>query len=142
MCRFFGEYLLQTGTNFHLNEFTKLWQQALPGGDDKSATLTVGGRPETDRCVFRADLSQLKGIALVDTKDQTVKNFPEWKLPENIQDRLSVLFQMRSLWTLDDLEPFVTTCTTPKLNVNALLTKYARASTINKVKHFCAKHRK
>ena len=84
----------------------------------------------------------MQGIALMDTKEQTVKNFPEWKLPESVQDRLGVLFQVRSLWTLADLEPFVTSCTTPKLNVNALLTKYARASNINGVKHFCAKHRK
>ena len=55
VCRFFGEYLLQTGTTFHLEEFTKLWQKALPGGEDKT---TVDG--QSDRCLFRTDIAQLK----------------------------------------------------------------------------------
>ena len=84
----------------------------------------------------------MNGVALVDSKEGIVKNFPEWKLPDSIQERLEVLFKVRSLWTLNDLEPFVSACTTPKLNVNALLTKYARASNTNGVKQFCAKHRK
>lgn len=126
---------------FFFEEFSKLWQQAVPGGDDKTS-VEVDGVLETNRYLFRTDISQLNGVALVDSKEGIVKNFPEWKLPESIQERLEVLFKVRSLWTLNDLEPFVSACTTPKLNVNALLTKYARASNTNGVKQFCAKHRK
>lgn len=57
ICRFFGEYLLQTGTTFHLEEFAKLWQQALPGGEDK---VVVDGQPGSERSLFRTDMAQLK----------------------------------------------------------------------------------
>ena len=91
---------------------------------------------------FRTDLDQLKGIALVDRSQKTIRNYPEWKLPEGVHERLASLFSVRSQWTVEDLAPFVETLTTPKMNVNALLTKYARASNINGVKHFGAKHSK
>ena len=55
VCQFFGEYLLQTGTTFHLEEFTKLWQKALPRGEEK--TMVDG---QSDRCLFRTDIAQLK----------------------------------------------------------------------------------
>ena len=132
VCRFYGQYLLQTGTTFQLDEFSKLWQQALPGGEDK--IIHMG----EERFAFTSSLDQLKGIALVEKN--TVKNFPEWKLPEGVNERLEALFSVRSLWTADELAPYVESLTTPKLNVNALLTKYARASNLNGVKHFSAKH--
>ena len=128
LCRFYGEYLLQAGTTFQLSDFLKLWQQAVPGGEEDLE--------------FPTRLDQLVGLSLVDNDKQTIKYFPEWKLPEGIYDRLGKLFEVRPKWTCDEITPYVTALTTPKLNVNALLTKYARASTLNGVKHFCAKHGK
>ena len=59
-------------------------------------------------------------------KDQ-IRYFPESKLPNNVQERLGILFNTKSKWSLDEITPFVINLTTPKLNVKALLTKYARA---------------
>ena len=72
-------------------------------------------------------------------KDQ-IRHFPETKLPNNIQDRLKVLFSTKDKWSLDEITPFVKNMTTPKLNVKALLTKYARACNENGQKMFTSKH--
>ena len=121
--RFYGEYLLQTtGNAFNLAEFMVMWQQAVPEG-------------------VRMDMQEhLRGIALVDKK--VVKYFPEWKLTENVQERLASLFAIKEKWTMEEIAPFVEKLTAPKLNVNALLTKYSRVSMINGVKHFSSKHGK
>lgn len=55
LSRFFGEYLLQTGTSFDLNEFVSMWSQSMPEVED-------GDEP------FSADVSCLKGVALVIAK--------------------------------------------------------------------------
>ena len=59
-----------------------------------------------------------------------------------IQERLEVLFAAREKWSVPDLTPFIQPLTAPKLNVNALLTKYARPVNVQGVKYFCAKHGK
>lgn len=127
VCRFYGEYLLQSSTVFNLNEFFHIWQDSLPVVDNE------GEEP------FKADLSQLEGIALVMDNDQ-IKYFPETKLPANIQERLSLLFATKEKWSLQEINPFVTNLTTAKLNVKALLTKYARGCKVNGQQMFCSKH--
>merc|ERR1712048_1013637 len=81
---------------------------------------------------------------LVDSEQSppVIKRFTEDSLPVNIQDRLNVLFNARERWTLTEISPFIEPLTTNKLNVNALLTKYARPLNISGVKYFCAKHGK
>jgi len=125
VCRFYGYFLLSASTRYLLSEFLDMWQKAVPAG-------------------ITTDISQLAGLMLVDdTKDPPViRRFTEASLPENIHDRLSVLFSARERWTLEDISPFVSSLTTAKLNVNALLTKYARALNIGATKYFCAKHGK
>jgi len=125
VCRFYGYFLLSASTKYLLSEFLDMWQKAVPTG-------------------ITTDISQLAGLMLVDdTKDPPViRRFTEASLPENIHDRLSVLFSARERWTLEDISPFVSSLTTAKLNVNALLTKYARALNIGGTKYFCAKHGK
>ena len=78
------------------------------------------------------------GLALVN-KDQ-IRYFPEANLPIVVQDRLSVLFNTKEKWTLDEITPFVIKMTTAKMNVKALLTKYARCSRVNGEQIFCSKH--
>ena len=78
------------------------------------------------------------GLALV-TKDQ-IRYFPEATLPIVVQDRLSILFSTKEKWTLDEITPFVINMTTPKLNVKALLTKYARGTRVNGEQVFVSKH--
>ena len=90
------------------------------------------------------DLSHLQGLVLVDEEKTpaVIKRFAEESLPLTIADRLTVLFCAREKWRLEEISPFVSALTTNKLNVNALLTKFARPVNISGVKYFCAKHGK
>lgn len=127
--RFYGSYLLtstKTSTAYSLPEFSSMWAKAVPEG-------------------ITTCLSQLSGLCLVDdTKPESpvIKHFPESLLPENVQERLSVLFAARERWTLEDISPYIKPLATTKLNVNALLTKFARTLNIGGAKYFCAKHGK
>jgi sister chromatid cohesion protein DCC1 len=53
-----------------------------------------------------------------------------------------MLFRVREKWTVDEIAPYVECLTTPILNVNGLLTKFARAANVNGQKVFCSKHGK
>jgi len=124
VCRFYGDFLLAVNTAYLLTEFLEMWQNAVPEG-------------------ITTDLAQLAGLVLVEDKDPPViKRFAESTLPLSITERLSVLFTARERWTLDEISPFVSSLTTTKLNVNALLTKHARALNMGGKKYFCAKHGK
>jgi len=125
VCRFYGDFLLAANVKFKLSEFLDMWQKAVPEG-------------------ITTELSQLKGLMLVDEKVEppTIRRFTEASLPEGVNDRLNILFKARERWTLQDISPFVAPLTTPKLNVNALLTKYARPLNVQGTKYFCAKHGK
>lgn len=129
VCRFYGHYLLHTGATFSTTEFTSAWQQALPVVDN--------GVP------FEPDIStHLRGLAHVNEKDATVCLLDENHLPPDIQSRLEKLFATRPKWTLQQIEPYVERLATKKLKVSALLTKYARASTVDGVKFYSCKHAK
>ena len=124
LCRFYGEYLLQSSSVFNLEEFVRIWQESMPVIDEDP---------------FKVNIEQLDGLAVVINKNQ-IKHFPEAKLPPAIQERLAVLFATKEKWTLSEITPFVANMTTPKLNVKALLTKYARASHVNGQQVFSSKH--
>merc|ERR1711874_47816 len=123
--RFFGDFLLAANSGYVLSEFLDMWQKAVPDG-------------------ITTDLSHLQGLVLVDEEKTpaVIKRFAEESLPLTIADRLTVLFGAREKWRLEEISPFVSALTTNKLNVNALLTKYARPVNISGVKYFCAKHGK
>jgi len=124
VCRFYGDFLLAANTGYLLSEFLDMWQKAVPEG-------------------ITTDIAQLAGLVLVEDKDPPViKRFTESSLPLTITDRLTILFQARERWTLQEISPFVSSLTTTKLNVNALLTKHARPITVGGTKYFCAKHGK
>jgi len=125
VCRFYGDFLLAANTGYQLPEFLEMWQKAVPDG-------------------IKTEISQLSGLILIDdSRDpQIIKRFSERDLPIDIAERLNVLFNAREKWTLDEITPFVNSLTTNKLNVNALLTKYARALNVGGKKLFCAKHGK
>lgn len=84
------------------------------------------------------------GIALIDksTTPQVIWGFAESELPEDINERFKILFQTKPKWTVADISPYIECYATEKINVNALLTKYARASTQDGVRVFSAKHMK
>ncbi|KAK2577012.1 hypothetical protein KPH14_011974 [Odynerus spinipes] len=88
----------------------------------------------------------LRGIALViynkNNMQREVVSFPEENLPKNLHDRLTEIFKAKEKWTFEDITPYVLCFTTSKLNVNGLLTKYARCSMHNGVKYYSSKHGK
>jgi len=123
--RFYGDFLLAANSGYVLPEFLEMWQKAVPDG-------------------VETNIDQLSGLVLVDNEKSppVIKRFSEEDLPPGIIDRLSILFNARERWTLAEISPFIEPLTTKKLNVNALLTKYARPLNVNGVKYFCSKHGK
>ncbi|XP_011566131.3 sister chromatid cohesion protein DCC1 [Plutella xylostella] len=125
VCRFLAGVLLKSAGKFNLAEFLQAWKDSVPEG-------------------MVADESLLLGIALIDksTTPQVIWGFAESELPEDINERFKILFQTKPKWTVADISPYIECYATEKINVNALLTKYARASTQDGVRVFSAKHMK
>lgn len=125
VCRFLARVLLKSAGKFNLVEFLQAWKDSVPDGMVTNESL-------------------LSGIALVDKSStpQVIWGFSENDLPEDINERFKILFQTKAKWTVDQISPYIECYATEKLNVNALLTKYARASTQDGVRVFSAKHMK
>jgi sister chromatid cohesion protein DCC1 len=51
----------------------------------------------------------LEGMALMDrnSKPEVIWYFSEIDLPEDINERIRILFQTREKWTLDEIRPYV-----------------------------------
>lgn len=125
ICRFLAEVLLRPAGQFNLQDFMLAWGQCVPEG-------------------METKVEYLDGIALMqkDSKPEVIWHFPEADLPEDINERFRVLFQTRERWTLNEIYPYIERVATEKMNVNAVLTKHARASTVGGVKYYSAKHAK
>lgn len=122
VCQVLAEALLRPTEKFILSEFLSVWQASVPEG-------------------LKTDLKQLERIAFVkkNSKPVVVEYFPEVNLSEDIKTRIDQLFQVQDKWTLDDIQPYIKGLATEKVNVNALLTKYARASNENGVRYFSSR---
>lgn len=120
VARNFAEVLLQKAGRFNLNDFLSVWGNSLPEGFDKPK------------------LTDLRGIGLVDALSMppSVAYFPRENLPEEAGPRFDFLFQTREKWTKDDIEPYLADLSTAKVDIGALLLKFARSSTVNGVKYF------
>ncbi|XP_026728333.1 sister chromatid cohesion protein DCC1 [Trichoplusia ni] len=125
VCKFLARVLLKSAGKFNLVEFLQAWRYSVPEG-------------------MITDESMLSGIALVDktSTPKVVWGFAESDLPEEINERFKILFQTKPKWSVDQISPYIECYATEKLNVNALLTKYARASTQDGIRVFSAKHMK
>ncbi|XP_072948340.1 sister chromatid cohesion protein DCC1 [Epargyreus clarus] len=125
VCQFLARVLLKSAGRFNLVEFLQAWKDSVPEGMETHESL-------------------LSGIAIIDktTTPQVIWGFIESDLPEDINERFKVLFQTKPKWTVNEISPYIELYATEKLNVNALLTKYARASTQDGVRVFSAKHMK
>ncbi|XP_045472114.1 sister chromatid cohesion protein DCC1 [Harmonia axyridis] len=123
ICIFFAKVLLSQAEKFNFEDFFQAWGESLPEG-------------------MYPDEEMLYGIAIIDRKTtpNCIWAFPENTLPENINERFKILFQTREKWTVPEITPYIKKLTTDKLDVNALLAKYARASTHDGVKYYGAKH--
>lgn len=88
----------------------------------------------------------LRGIAIIiynkSIMQKEVISFPEETLPKNINDRLKEIFKVREKWTLEEITPYISKFETNRMNVNGLLTKYARCSMQTGVKYYSSKHGK
>lgn len=125
VCKFFARVLLHNAGKFNFQEFLQAWQESVPEG------MTTA-------------LEMLEGIAIIDKTSipNVIYAFEEEKLPENINERFEVLFHAKEKWTVPEITPYIQKMTTEKTDVNAILAKYARASTSKGVKYYSSKHSK
>ncbi|XP_042213947.1 sister chromatid cohesion protein DCC1-like isoform X2 [Homarus americanus] len=123
VCRLCAEVLLKSADKYNFTEFLNIWQQSVPEG------LTTS-------------LSQLEGLALVDRSatSDAIFYFPVTSLPHDIQKRFNLLFETREKWSFEEIRPYVEDLAGDKTPVSALLTKYARGSTVNGIKYYSGKH--
>ncbi|OAD46872.1 Sister chromatid cohesion protein DCC1 [Eufriesea mexicana] len=88
----------------------------------------------------------LSGIAYITwnnlTMTKEVVSFTEADLSNDINERFNQLFKAKNKWTVQEITPYLINLTTHRMNVNALLTKYARCSVINGIKYYNSKHGK
>lgn len=71
--------------------------------------------------------ASLHGIALVDSKLQTVAYFPEKNLPLDLASRFEHMFAFRSSWTLEELRPYLRRFVAQTTTEESLLLKYTTA---------------
>ncbi|XP_065061960.1 sister chromatid cohesion protein DCC1-like isoform X2 [Rhopilema esculentum] len=112
VCQFFAECILRGAERFNHHEFFEAWQQSVPDG-------------------MQTNKEQLKGLALEDMTSQppVIWYFPVSDLPDEPLARFNKLFKVRSKWTREDIEPYISDLCTPTQSMNALLLKFTRCST-------------
>ncbi|XP_046353468.2 sister chromatid cohesion protein DCC1-like isoform X1 [Haliotis rufescens] len=122
ICRFFAELTLRNSGKFHYDEFLQVWQQCVPAG-------------------MHTGLYQIEGMALIDEDSvpPVIWYFTAEDLPEDTAERFEYLFQTRKKWTREEITPYIKDVATDKVDVGALLTKYARASLQNGIKVFSSR---
>ncbi|KAK2721208.1 sister chromatid cohesion protein DCC1-like [Artemia franciscana] len=123
IARFFGEFLFNRNQQYSLTEFLSYWQESVPEG-------------------VVVDIKHLSGLAIAKPESQppVIRFFPEYDLPEDVPQRFMALFAMKPKWTLEEITPYLIRLVSSSKDVNALLTKHSRASVVNGVRYFSAKH--
>ncbi|XP_060593222.1 sister chromatid cohesion protein DCC1-like [Ruditapes philippinarum] len=119
VCRFFAEQILKHARKFNLNQFLSTWEKSVPEG-------------------MKTTLFQLEGMALIDRQStpEVICYLSADTLPEDINERFDFLFRTKEKWTLEEITPYIKDLETDKMNISAMLTKFARASTTNGVKMY------
>nr|XP_023026569.1 sister chromatid cohesion protein DCC1 [Leptinotarsa decemlineata] len=125
VCTFFASALLHGTEKLSLEEFMQVWTDSVPEG-----------------MVPKEEM--LYGIAIINRNinPNIVVAFDENTLPEDIIERFKRLFEVKEKWSVPEIAPYIRRLTTEKLDVNALLAKYARASKVNGIKYYSSKHGK
>ncbi|XP_014282167.1 sister chromatid cohesion protein DCC1 isoform X1 [Halyomorpha halys] len=125
ICRFLGTYLLRTVEKFNLNDFLRTWRDSVPEG-------------------MITSLDQLGGLAVMtpDSRPPAIWLLDEEDLPEDFQERFTILFSAKERWTYDEIHPYIKRLSTEKQSVNSILTKYSRTSNVNGVRYHSARHGK
>jgi len=106
-----AKQLLRLSKNWRTEEFMKAWQDTVP-----------------DEITVTAEF--LKGEAITETfgLEERLKYFPASDLPSNPQERFSVLFVVKTKWTLEEILPYLRDLTRPGCTEEQLLLRYARLS--------------
>ncbi|KAG5896288.1 hypothetical protein JTB14_008845 [Gonioctena quinquepunctata] len=125
ICTFFAQVLLHGTGKFDLDQFLRAWKDSVPDGMDPNEEM-------------------LYGIAIIDriSNPNLVWAFDESSLPENIIERFKILFEIKEKWSVPEISPYIKRLATDKLDVNAILAKYARASKVDGIKFYSSKHGK
>lgn len=86
----FALYLLPEMRAFDSRDFFNAWQQSMPIG-------------------VKACEEHLYGVALVDhdSTPSLVRYLPEFDLPEDVTERLDILFRTKPKWTLQAITPYI-----------------------------------
>lgn len=84
----------------------------------------------------------LNGIGIIDrdSNPKCVRAMNEANLPNNMQERLRILFKVKEKWTLPEMEPFIETFSSPQQSVPVLLTKFCRSFKVNGIQYYVTKH--
>ena len=112
VCTYYAEYILRPALGkFNFHEFLTAWKESVPDG-------------------MKTSLEQLKGVALVDTKNHppVIWHFSERDLPETPAERFTILFKTRPKWKEEDITPYLMNILAPNQKLSALFLKYARSS--------------
>ncbi|XP_066152568.1 sister chromatid cohesion protein DCC1 [Euwallacea fornicatus] len=123
VCQFFAKVILRTAGKFNLEEFLQAWKESVPEGMVPTEEM-------------------LHGIAIINRKasPKVIWELEEVCLPDDINERFKVLFEAKEKWMVPEIAPYIKKLATSKLDVNALLAKHARASTVDGIKYYSAKH--
>ncbi|CAH1987359.1 unnamed protein product [Acanthoscelides obtectus] len=125
VCTFFAKVLLYGAGKFNLSDFMQAWKESVPDGMTPAEDMVYG-------------------IAVIERREgqnqDIIRAFDESELPENLTERFKVLFEVKEKWSVAEIAPYIRPLTTDKLDVSALLAKYARASKIDGVKYYSSKH--
>ncbi|XP_060520577.1 sister chromatid cohesion protein DCC1 [Cylas formicarius] len=125
VCQFFAKVLLREADGFNLNDFLQAWGESVPEGMVPNEEM-------------------LYGIAIIDRKSNPniIWALEESNLPEDVTERFNYLFDIKEKWSVPEITPYIRRLATDKIDVNALLAKHARASRVDGVKYYSAKHLK
>ncbi|XP_018049761.1 PREDICTED: sister chromatid cohesion protein DCC1 isoform X2 [Atta colombica] len=126
-CAVIAKVLLATSPVTEYKEFMKTWNIGTPEKMQPRERYLHGS------ALIMYNTSKLQ---------KEVISCPEADLPNNIHDRLNELFEIKAKWTVEEITPYIIRFTKSIMNVNALLTKYARCSTKNGIKYYGSKHDK
>lgn len=123
VCRIVAENILQDQMKFKVEEFLAVWQGDLDPG-------------------FIVKEEYLRGIGIIDRDGVSpcVRTLKEINLPNNLQDRLRILFKAKEKWTLDEMYPYIETFSNPQQSVPIILTKFCRSIKVNGKQCYVAKH--
>lgn len=90
VCQFFARVLLKEAGKFNFEEFLQAWRDSVPEGMVPSEDM-------------------LYGIAIINRKSvpNVIWSFEENSLPDNINERFKILFEVKEKWSVPEITPYI-----------------------------------